>query len=92
MELNSSFRKSPATPTSQAPVTTARPAARVGEGKARRGFASMDPILQKRIAAEGGKASHAAGRGHQWTAEEARAAGRKGGQISRRKPGNKTAE
>ncbi|MBC6698543.1 con-10 family general stress protein [Hymenobacter puniceus] len=49
----------------------------------RRGFASMDPELQKRIAREGGKASHASGRGHRFTPEEARIAGRKGGQVRR---------
>jgi general stress protein YciG len=92
MKVNSPFQKSPATPPSKASVTKAVPAARVGEGKSRRGFASMDPALVHRIATAGGKASHANGRGHQWTAEEAREAGRKGGQISRRKPASKTAE
>ncbi|UOG77684.1 hypothetical protein MTX78_25085 (plasmid) [Hymenobacter tibetensis] len=43
----------------------------------------MDATTQRRIASEGGKASHQSGRGHQWTKEEARAAGRKGGQASR---------
>ena len=65
---------------------TVRPAARIGEGSRRRGFASMDPATQRRLAVEGGKASHSSGRGHKWTVEEARAAGRKGGLISRRKP------
>ena len=65
-----------------------RPAARIGDGSrtSRRGFASMDPTEQRRIASEGGKASHASGQGHKWTAEEARAAGRKGGLTSRRGP------
>ena len=45
----------------------------------------MDPEQQRRIASEGGKASHASGRGHRFTAEEARAAGRKGGMASRSK-------
>ncbi|QJX45478.1 general stress protein [Hymenobacter taeanensis] len=49
----------------------------------KRGFASMDPELQRRIASEGGRASHQSGRGHRFTSEEARAAGRKGGQASR---------
>jgi general stress protein YciG len=49
----------------------------------KRGFASMDPEMQRRIASEGGKASHQSGRGHRFTSEEARAAGRKGGQASR---------
>ncbi|UOQ69923.1 hypothetical protein [Hymenobacter volaticus] len=48
-----------------------------------RGFASMDATTQRRIASEGGKASDQSGRGHQWTKEEAWAAGRKGGQASR---------
>jgi general stress protein YciG len=47
-----------------------------------RGFAALTPEARQRIASAGGKASHQSGRGHEWTAEEARAAGRKGG-ISR---------
>ncbi|AII53477.1 hypothetical protein N008_16020 [Hymenobacter sp. APR13] len=43
----------------------------------------MDPELQRRIAREGGKASHASGRGHRFTSEEAREAGRKGGLVRR---------
>ncbi len=62
-----------------------RPARRVGE-KSRRGFAAMSPEQQRRIASEGGRASHESGRGHRFSTEEARAAGRKGGQISRRGP------
>ncbi|WP_051718396.1 KGG domain-containing protein [Hymenobacter sp. IS2118] len=60
-----------------------RPANRVG-AKSRRGFAAMSPETQRRIASEGGKASHASGRGHRFSAEEARDAGRKGGMVSRR--------
>lgn len=48
-----------------------------------RGFAAMDATTQRRIASEGGRASHLSGRGHRFTSEEARAAGRKGGQASR---------
>ncbi|TGE06500.1 KGG domain-containing protein [Hymenobacter fodinae] len=51
--------------------------------KRARGFAAMDPAQQRRIASEGGRASHQSGRGHRFTPEEARAAGRKGGQASR---------
>ena len=47
----------------------------------RRGFASMDPDKQKAIASKGGKAAHAKGTAHEFTAEEAREAGRKGGLI-----------
>lgn len=58
-------------------------AKRTASGKSLRGFAAMDPAEQRRIASEGGKASHESGRGHRFTSEEARAAGRKGGQASR---------
>jgi general stress protein YciG len=44
-----------------------------------RGFASMDEDKQRRIARLGGKAAHAKGTAHEWTTEQARAAGRKGG-------------
>ncbi|MBD0277388.1 MAG: general stress protein [Flavisolibacter sp.] len=49
----------------------------------RRGFAAMDPERQRRIASEGGRAAHKQGVAHEWSSEEARAAGRKGGQNSR---------
>ncbi|WP_221087997.1 KGG domain-containing protein [Deinococcus aquaedulcis] len=48
-----------------------------------RGFAGMDPERQRAIAAEGGRAAHASGNAHEFTSEEAREAGRKGGQASR---------
>ena len=51
-------------------------------GKSRRGFASMDPDRVSEIASMGGKAAHAQGVAHKWTADEARAAGRKGGQAA----------
>ncbi|KAA9338600.1 hypothetical protein F0P96_07175 [Hymenobacter busanensis] len=56
--------------------------ARTTSGTSNRGFASMDPEQQRRIAAEGGRASHQSGRGHEWTSQEAREAGRKGGMAS----------
>jgi general stress protein YciG len=46
-----------------------------------RGFASMDPERQRQIASEGGKAAHEKGTAHEFTSEEAREAGRKGGQA-----------
>lgn len=67
-----------------------RPARRVGE-KSRRGFAAMSPEQQRRIASEGGRASHESGKGHRFSSEEARAAGRKGGSISRRGPSKASA-
>lgn len=52
-------------------------------GTSRRGFASMDRERQREIARKGGKAAHQQGVAHQWSSEEAREAGRKGGQSSR---------
>ncbi len=46
-----------------------------------RGFAAMDRTRQKEIARKGGKAAHQKGTAHQFTADEARAAGRKGGEA-----------
>ena len=54
-----------------------------GERKERRGFASMSPEKQREIASKGGRAAHAKGTAHEWTPEEARTAGRRGGQVSR---------
>jgi uncharacterized protein len=51
--------------------------------KERRGFASMTPEKQREIASKGGRAAHQKGTAHEWTSEEARTAGRKGGQVSR---------
>ena len=51
-------------------------------GKTERGFAAMDPERQRAIASEGGKAAHQSGNAHEFNSEEARAAGRKGGQSS----------
>jgi general stress protein YciG len=50
-----------------------------GGGKSNRGFASMDPQRQREIASEGGRAAHEKGTAHEFTSEEAREAGRKGG-------------
>jgi uncharacterized protein len=47
--------------------------------KADRGFASMDRTLQREIASKGGKMAHVKGTAHEWSSEEAREAGRKGG-------------
>ncbi len=50
-----------------------------------RGFASMDRNKQREIASKGGKAAHQKGTAHEWTSEEARDAGRKGGIESHRR-------
>jgi uncharacterized protein len=50
-----------------------------------RGFAAMDPSLAKEIARKGGMAAHSAGKAHEFTPEEARIAGRKGGLAAQKK-------
>lgn len=58
--------------------------ARDGEGgrkTSNRGFAAMDREKQKRIASEGGRAAHRQGVAHEWNRDEAKEAGRKGGQT-----------
>ncbi|MGA9041587.1 MAG: KGG domain-containing protein [Terriglobales bacterium] len=47
-----------------------------------RGFAAMDRKLVSEISRKGGKAAHSAGTAHEFTSEEAREAGRKGGHAS----------
>jgi len=45
--------------------------------KSNRGFASMDAARQREIASQGGRAAHVKGTAHEFTSEEARAAGSK---------------
>jgi len=52
-----------------------------------RGFAALSPEKRKEIASKGGKAAHAAGTAHQFTREEAIAAGAKGGKAFHRSRG-----
>jgi general stress protein YciG len=58
-----------------------------GEVKPRRprGFAAMDRKLVSEIARKGGKAAHSAGTAHEFTSDEARDAGRKGGRATHAK-------
>lgn len=51
-----------------------------GKGRGR-GFASMDSEKQRRIASLGGRAAHQQGTAHEFSSEEAREAGRKGGEA-----------
>ena len=46
-----------------------------------RGFAAMDREKQRQIASMGGRAAHEKGTAHEFTSEEAREAGRKGGEV-----------
>jgi len=50
-------------------------------GTSHRGFAAMDQEKQREIASKGGRAAHVKGTAHQWSSDEARAAGRKGGET-----------
>ena len=51
------------------------------EEKGKQGFASMDENKQREIASMGGKAAHEKGTAHEFSPEEAREAGRKGGEA-----------
>lgn len=51
----------------------------MSEQKRKQGFAAMDPQRQREIASLGGRAAHDKGTAHEFTSEEAREAGRKGG-------------
>jgi general stress protein YciG len=55
-----------------------------------RGFASMDRDKQREIASKGGRAAHKKGAAHEWTREEAQAAGRKGGLARHRRAAQST--
>jgi general stress protein YciG len=46
-----------------------------------RGFAAMEEAKQRQIASKGGKAAHEKGTAHEFTPEEARLAGKKGGEA-----------
>ena len=61
------------------------PAESSSRPKQRRGFAVMDPRKVSEIASKGGRAAHAAGTAHQFTSDEARDAGRKGGYATHAK-------
>ena len=58
--------------------------------RARRGFAVMSPERVRAFARRGGKAAHMAGTAHEFTTDEARAAGRKGGEIRRQRAAQAT--
>src|SRR6476620_2044968 len=65
--------------TPETPGSTAQESAPEERRPRRRGFAAMDRDRVKEIASKGGKAAHAAGTAHQFSSDEARNAGRKGG-------------
>ncbi len=56
----------------------------VNGGTSKRGFASMDGDKVREIASKGGRAAHEKGTAHEFSSQEAREAGRKGGEsVSR---------
>jgi hypothetical protein len=55
----------------------------VARPKQHRGFAAMPPDKRREIASKGGRTAHEIGMAHQWDSDEARAAGKKGGHLSR---------
>jgi uncharacterized protein len=70
--------------------TTQTMAQNNNSGSNKRGFARMrdeNPDRQREIASEGGRTAHQKGTAHEWSSEEAREAGRKGG---RNRGGNTT--
>jgi general stress protein YciG len=75
---------SPASPSGDADPPT--------KPRRRRGFAAMARDKVREIASKGGKAAHVAGTAHQFTTEEARAAGRKGGAAPHARRGRRPAE
>ncbi|MEJ6023325.1 KGG domain-containing protein [Ramlibacter sp. PS4R-6] len=58
-------------------LTAATPESTPQSERRLRGFAAMSPEKKKEIASMGGRAAHACGRAHQFSSEEARAAGKK---------------
>jgi general stress protein YciG len=74
-------RERPREVANEARGNTGGGSARSRGGRSNRGFASMDPNKQREIASKGGRAAHAKGTAHEFNSEEARDAGRKGGQA-----------
>jgi general stress protein YciG len=79
----------PETATEVQELSPDRPPRPVDSGEAKpkrpRGFAAMDRSLVSAIARKGGKAAHSAGTAHEFTSDEAREAGRKGGRATHAK-------
>ncbi len=65
----------------QTTVEETRPASATPARK--RGFGSMDPSQVRELARRGGQAAHRSGKAHEFSSDEARAAGRKGGFATR---------
>jgi general stress protein YciG len=76
--------------TSFSPTTAAEstPSSATTSERRLRGFAAMSPEKKREIASMGGRAAHACGRAHQFSSEEARAAGKKRHQRNPDRPTN----
>jgi general stress protein YciG len=84
-ENSAQVNREPPTPPEDAPqLVPDRPPQPVEAARPRRprGFAAMDRALVSDIARRGGKAAHTAGTAHEFTSDEAREAGRKGGRAT----------
>jgi general stress protein YciG len=66
-------------------MQSAESASDIGSPRKLRGFAAMDTKLVSELAKRGGIAAHRAGTAHEFTSDEARAAGRKGGMATHAK-------
>jgi general stress protein YciG len=80
MKEAAAIRVQPVAP-SMSSVAAGQTAPAIHSRTSRRGFAAMDKARQKEIASAGGRAAHERGHAHEFTSEEARQAGRKGGQT-----------
>lgn len=77
--MNPVFDPTSVRPTHESSDEPKTEAAETPKPRRPRGFAAMDRSKVSEIASKGGKAAHAAGTAHQFTSDEARAAGKKGG-------------
>ena len=88
-QVNGNQPQSSQPETPQQELTPDRPPQPREEGESKtkrpRGFAAMDRKVVSEIARKGGKAAHSAGTAHEFTSEEARVAGRKGGRATHAK-------
>ena len=89
MVTNELQPETPKAPEEPKPAEAAPKAEEAPRPKARRGFAVMDRTRVRAIARKGGVSAHAKGTAHEFTSDEARDAGRKGGLAMHRRRGPK---
>jgi len=76
---SSTCERSADTTATESPMATPNASGKLSKPKLHRGFAMLSTERRQEIARAGGTAAHACGRAHKYTAEQASAAGRKGG-------------